>query len=522
MKKNLLYVFALMASVMIFTGCSDDDDNSWKELPQGTITADKVELQLNGTSTTGTVEFKATSLQSAEVGLKNVIDGYSDVKVDVTMEKQGNGSFKLSGTKEIDTKPVVATRAAAFLTIKIDGDITSDGKLTMNISTTGAGLFIGTYSGNTLVLSYGDNVLIGKEVVFDATDGDNVSLLLKDVIPGEKETILTGASINANGFSGTTKSTNATVEYTGTLENKVLTLKLNVKMNDPKGWAKTYALGEYTVGTLDMDGSPVSDAVLTSSLYSNWGIEDSYYSSFFPMVLRTIGGLILPQVLQTITLEADGNVSAKYSSSSITFDPSWAMGLIFGGGAPSPDILNNLIPTEGWQQSPKHLAYWYAKNEKLYLKLNVPVIVSQALGANNAETLTPIITQVLSGDAATVKGLISSLLKVDVSSISDETFAMLLDWINNGIPLNVKIADNGHTYMYLDKTAFDPIMVDNEYASDSSDFGAGSDLVKLWLILVQANVIPKDAQAAIMLLLGIPQNWPSTTAFDLGLDLMVK
>lgn len=524
MKKNLLYVLALMASVMFFTGCSDDDDNSWKELPQGPITADKVELQLNGISTTGTVEFKATSLQSAEVGLKNVIDGYSDVKVDVTMEKQSDGSFKLSGTKEIDTKPVVATRAAAFLTVKIDGDITSDGKLTMNISTTGAGLFIGTYSDNTLVLSYGDNILTGKEVVFDATDGDNVSLLLKDVIPGEKETILTGASINANGFSGTTKSTNATVEYTGTLENKVLTLKLNVKMNDPKGWAKTYTLGEYTVGTLDINGSSLSDAILTSSLYFNWDIENSYYSSTFPLIFRTIGGLLFPQILQSITLETDGNVCAKYSSNSITFDPNWAMTLLFsnGAGAPSADVLNKLIPTGGWQQSPKHLAYWYTKNDKLYLKLNVPVIVSQALGANNAETLAPIIAQVLGGDAASVKKLIGSLLNIDVSSISDETFIMLLDWVNNGIPLNVRIADNGHTYLYLDKIAFDPIMVDNETPSGSSKVGDKSDFLKLWKVMVDAKIIPEEATAAIMLLQPIPQQWPSTTAFDLGIDLIAE
>ncbi|WP_455592046.1 DUF4925 domain-containing protein [Bacteroides sp.] len=522
MKKNLLYVLTLVSSMAFFTACSDDEDNSWKELPQGEITADKVELQLNGTTTTGTVDFKATSLQSAEVGLKNVIDGYSDVTVDVTMEKQSDGSFKLNGTKEINTKPVVATRAAAFLTVKIDGDITSNGKLTVNINTTGPGLFIGTYSGNTLALSYGDGILTGKEVIFDATDGDNVSLLLKDVIPGEKETTLTGASITANRFSGTSTTTNATVEYTGSRENKVLTLKLNVKMNDPKGWAKAYTLGEYTVGTLDIDGSPMSDAVLTSSLYSKWGVEDLYYSSFFPMVFRTIGGMILPQVLQSITLEADGNVYAKYSPNSITFDPNWAMGLIFGGGAPGPDVLNKLIPTDGWQQSPINLAYWFAKDGNLYLKLNIPAIVSQALGANNTEALAPIIAQILSGDAATVKELIGSLLKVDVSSISDETFTMLLDWVNNGIPLNVKKADNGHTYIYLDKTAFDSIMVDNVYASDSDDFGAGSDLFKLWMMLMQANIIPEDAGAAIILLIGMPQNWPSTTAFDLGLDLMAK
>ncbi|MCY6329843.1 DUF4925 domain-containing protein [Bacteroides fragilis] len=439
MKKNLLYLFALICSVSLFTACSDDDDNSWQELPKGEIKAENVDFQLNGASTTGTVNFEATSLQSATVGFKNVIDGYSDVTVDVAMEKQADGSFKFNGTKDIMTKPVTRETAkpTPLLKVTVDGTITPEGKVTLNVSATGAGLYIGTYKGETLVLTYGETALTGKEVVFDATDGDNVSILLKDVIPGETETTLTGVQVANGGFSGSTKTNSSTIEYTGYRKDKVLTLNLKVTMNDPKGWAKTYTLGEYTLGTLDVDGTPMPNSVLTSSLYSNWEVEDAYYSTFFPAVLRTIGGLILPQVLQSVTLEADGNISAKYSSGSITFEPSWAMGLIFGGGAPGVDVLNKLIPTDGWQQSPKNLAYWFPKDDKLYLKLNVPAIISQAMGSN-AESLAPIISEILNGDAATVKKLIGTMLKVDMSSISDETFEMLLSWVNNGVPLNVK------------------------------------------------------------------------------------
>lgn len=77
MKKNLLYLFALICSVSLFTACSDDDDNSWQELPKGEIKAENVDFQLNGTNTTGTVNFEATSLQSATVGFKNVVDCYN-------------------------------------------------------------------------------------------------------------------------------------------------------------------------------------------------------------------------------------------------------------------------------------------------------------------------------------------------------------------------------------------------------------------------------------------------------------
>ena len=126
MKKNLFYLFALICSMSLFTACSDDDDNSWQKLPQGEIVASNVSLQLNGQNTTGTVSFNALNLESAAVGLKDVIDGYSDVTVDVKMEKQTDGSFKLSGSKDITTKPV-RTRSAAFLTVNVDGNITLDG-----------------------------------------------------------------------------------------------------------------------------------------------------------------------------------------------------------------------------------------------------------------------------------------------------------------------------------------------------------------------------------------------------------
>ena len=66
----------------------------------------------------------------------------------------------------------------------------------MNVSATGAGLYIGTYKDETLVLTYGETLLTGKEVVFDATNGDNVTILLKNVIPGEEEATLTGVKVD--------------------------------------------------------------------------------------------------------------------------------------------------------------------------------------------------------------------------------------------------------------------------------------------------------------------------------------
>lgn len=530
MKKSLLYLFALICSVSLFTACSDDEDNSWQELPQGEIKPEKVDLQLNGQSTTGTIDFKAISLEAAEVGIKNVIDGYSDVTVDVKMDKQADGSFKLSGTKEIMTKPV--TRATntptPMLKVTVDGTIALDGKLTVNVSATGAGLYIGTYSGKTLVLSYSDAALTGKEVVFDGTTGDNVSLLLTDVIPGEKETAITGIQVSNDGFSGTATTTTAEVKYTGTRKDKVLTLKLDVTMKDPSKWAKTYGLSAYETGPWEYEGSAMSNWVFGSSLYSNWKSTDSYVD-IMSGIFKTMGGALLPQILKSITLEPNGNVSAEYSSGSIVFEQDWIINTWILGSAPTAEEINKLIPTTGWQKSPKNLAYWYEKGGKMYLKLNVATIVSQELGSDG-DALSGIISQILNGDAATIKKLLGTLLKVDLSNVTDATFNTLLSWVNEGFPMDVKTVD-GHTYMSLDKTAFDPILtvrtVKDADGNDmvDPDFGTPiitSDLQELWTALSKANVLPPEAQAAGALLEIISPLWAETTEFDLGLDLQAK
>lgn len=135
MTKKLFYFFALICSIGVFTACDKDDnkeDSSWNELPQGEIKVEDSELSLNGESATGTVKFTALSLSTAQMEVKDMIDGYSDVAVDLVMEKQSDGSFKLSGTKEITTKPVTKATSspAPFLTVKVDGVITLAGKLT--------------------------------------------------------------------------------------------------------------------------------------------------------------------------------------------------------------------------------------------------------------------------------------------------------------------------------------------------------------------------------------------------------
>lgn len=505
-------------------GKQTDEGGSWEELPNGDIPADNVELNLNGVTTTGTISFKALSAETAQIGLKNVIDGYSDVTVDLAMTQQTDGSYKLNGTKEITTKPVTKADniSAAFLKVTVDGTITKDGVVTANIKAEGPGLYIGTYTGTNLVLKYGEDVLTGKTVVFDATDGNNISLLLSsDVIPGgDISTPIFGIQMIDSTFTGTTEVSTANIKYTGVLSNKVLTLTLDVTMKDPGKWANTYSLAKYTTGEIDMGGTPYQ-SVSTGALYVNWQGFSDYTGAFYAGMFRGIGGMLLPQVLQSIALEVDGNISAQYTSGkNLVFDMKTITD-IMSGSVPPADEVNALIPSTGWMSSPKNLAYWYEKDGKFYIKLNIASILTQAMGPK-AEALSEIISQVLNGDAATIKELLKAL-NIDLSTIPDEDINTLLGWVKNGIPMNVKVAD-GHTYIYLDKEALAVLfkMYPTGEVDDWGDPETTSNLLSIWKILLAAKIIPQDMEqvGAAFAIIGIYYN--SSSEFDLGLDLLTE
>lgn len=364
---------------------------------------------------------------------------------------------------------------------------------------------VGDYSGENLVLSYGDMALTGKKVSFSATSGNNGKLLLNNIIPGENETTISNVEVKNSEFSGTATTTYANVEYAGSVKEKVMTLKLTVVMNDPNGWAKTYSLADYTTGPLEYNGYENPNAVLAGAGYINYVCvtSSSDYGTSYGAIFRGVFGILLPQVLNSITLGTDGTITAKYiKEGKIEFKTDW----IFQ--SPTKEVVEALIPTSNWLDAPKHLAYWFHKDGKLYMKLDLGNIIGQVMGSN-ADGMSDIITAVLTSEPAQLKQLLAGLLKVSEIPVSDETIALLQNWAVNGIPMSTK-TENGHTYIYLDKNAFDPIMKMRD---------GSSDLLNLWNMLSTAGIIPPDAALAGLLLQPISGNWDVTEAFDLGLDL---
>lgn len=274
------------------------------------------------------------------------------------------------------------------------------------------------------------------------------------------------------------------------------------RIPDPCGWAGSYGLGELSVGDLDYGAAnPRPNVPLSGAFYIDWDTPDATPYNIGKMnavTFRGILGIILPQVLNTVTLGEDGNITASYSSDAITFD----MGMV--STLPS---IDELIAGKVWLQSPKDLAYWSEQSGKLKVKLNVDAIIKQAVedsGNSDNSEIGNLVSSLL-GDADQLKSILTAL----GANVSDLTINTLLDWVKNGVSLNVK-TENGHTYIYLDRGQLD--MLFKAGADGTSDFSK--------LMTVFSSFIPQDYKMIVTLLNMIPNYWEVTDTFSIGLDLV--
>lgn len=376
-----------------------------------------------------------------------------------------------------------------------------------------------------LTLTYGNAPLTGKKVTFNTENSKTATITLTDVIPGEEQTTINNILLKEEKgkyvFSGQTTGVRAagtTIDYDGSIADTVLNLNLNVTLADPQGWAKTYELGDITTGELVIGPGMVNPkGILSGALFIDWSTQlegGRNMGIAYGGNLRGIGAIVLPQVIKNIKLEKDGNIRASYTSDEMEFQMSWLNQL-------SQELINQVVAKKSWQESPRNLAYWFEKDNKLYVKLNLPAIISQAMSDNatsgSTELIENIITNILNGNAATIKNLLSQYLQINVNGISDETFNTLLGWVKNGFPLQVKPV-NGHTYIYLDQAALNMLFSSPVSPQDDPQFFMKSDFYQIKELVTP--LIPQQYQALMGMFNVIPANWPITEKFDLGLDLV--
>lgn len=290
---------------------------------------------------------------------------------------------------------------------------------------------------NQLVLTYGGEVMLGKKVSFDTTDGMNATIVLEGadisltrsdmsaglvnpgVIPGESKvafSVILQPVANGYTFEGEHTTDNYTMKYKGAVEKGKLNLGLNVELlGDNTLVGSVWSLAPY---------NPWGDK--STPLHVVWESSKSFSVVVFPGTPATdmqpgdlismIGAVsmipvgdkgqknlneVLSYLLKSVTFMKDGNIVASYSEMDDMAAPSF-------------------------KDSPLNMVQYAVKNGKLYLYLNVEAIMAVAAQADtkalDIETILPTI--------------LPKLLE-------------LIPMISNGIPLGYSI-EEGALKVYID------------------------------------------------------------------------
>ena len=402
---------------------------------------------------------------------------------------------------------------------------------------------------STLDLTYSGEKLIGKTVSFQTEDSKKGTLTLNDIIPGEKETsfrINLSEQEDNYTFSGETVSgAGATVKYAGSITPKTMKLDLNVTMPQNQ-WIKTYQMSELTRGrgkdvirnqtTGEYEWGESDNQILTAALYTDMDLEmvkeaGSLYATV-SVIIKGMGGYLLPQLLKSVTLESDGNITAEYTSDELQLGEQKFSEIDMDNPASQQQVINFIMmklmfntlsadditaATQGrnYADSPRGLAFWYLKNDLLYVKLNLPSIISLAMQGQgqtvDAHLIAGIADAILKSNPFLLKTLLgvvsesldNSLLSM-IANMDHQSFQMFFSWIKEGIPMQIE-KENGHTHIYLNREALSPLIAFIPHLQPVMEG------------------IPNFGQMLYNSYLGpLYDNWSIITQLDLGLDLTDK
>ncbi|MCD8031989.1 MAG: DUF4925 domain-containing protein [Bacteroides sp.] len=262
----------------------------------------------------------------------------------------------------------------------------------------------GTYSSSSeyapkvLELYYSEALLGGKYVYLHTEDEKTATITLFDVIPGEKETVLTGVGLTAQGdstyaFSGQDTDSGRSLTFSGTVEEKKMVL--NVDATLPQ-----HAL----LGTWDLTGDPLvlrweSSVAFRVSLA---GISISMYPDLLvPMLTEPLAPLIT-SALQRVTFGADGNIIATYAR----------------GGQ--------------WLPSPTNMVRYYMDGEHIRVFLDLEKILQMILLDTRSEP----------EEENTLWDVIVSIQKL----------------FTEGIPMGYRTGANGTAEIFIEQDVLEPFM----------------------------------------------------------------
>ena len=324
----------------------------------------------------------------------------------------------------------------------------------------------------TLDLTYSGEKLVGKTVSFKTEDSETGTLTLNDVIPGEKETPISHIQLYENEekgyytFSGTNITMGgATVKYEGIITPQNMQLSLNVTMAYANSIANAYVFSAYS-HTIDGENITRNSGASYVNITAKAGGE-SLQSVILPIqqMATNILDVIFPYVLKDITFEKNGMVTANYTTSPVDLNE-----IIEVANSGKTDAeFKSLINKRTYESSPKGLAYWNQTGYKAFVvQLNIPAIVS-LIAQNNgkqidSQLITGISEALLKSDPTRLKLALSTINMIlnneiitYILQLDDDTFATLLAWMKNGIPMGINQTKE-HTYIYFNKETLMPFI----------------------------------------------------------------
>lgn len=262
MKKNLLYLFAVICSVCVFTGCSNDDE------PKVTLqdlskeyTGENLTLKLDGTALTGkTVAFAAGTAEAGTLTLTSIVPDVETITIDLALTAVAGG-YTFEGSKDL-----------TGYVVSVNGTLTNDSKLTVNVITKGwESLEKTEYTAESLALKINGEAVAGQAVSFNVVSNTEANLVLKNVFEGVTEDFTVpvkmtitkaAASVQSYAFAGADSSK---VGYIVLASGTVATdgkLTLDVETGGWKTFAESYS---YKAKNLTFAGGATSDDEKNSS-----------------------------------------------------------------------------------------------------------------------------------------------------------------------------------------------------------------------------------------------------------------
>lgn len=281
------------------------------------------------------------------------------------------------------------------------------------------------------------------------TSAERGVLTLNGVLPGyasvEMEVALAEQADGSFDFSGETGLTAAPAMTTKAAAAEPAIFRLTVEGNlTPAGKATLAARSALTPeaqgglsGTWRLLPAPVADPVTgmpaLTPIFVVWTPIDAAKPNMQQgaMIVDLFGSMVLFDVLDSVTLHEDGNITARYW-------PEIGMG--------GSDENNNFIAShDEWLESPKNnLAFWYVKNDRFYVVPNIDAILRETADEDGGEE-----------QPADLEQIVAQLKQFGVDT--EALQAALKEWMVTGIPL--RYAKEGSSLkLYVDKQMVTPFM----------------------------------------------------------------